>query len=174
MLPLSSRIVRVPRAKYLPCRNRGKVIPKEPTTIGGHLRRRRVQLKLFQAQVAKRLGVSTRTVSLWECNRIYPAWDYQPRISVFLGFDPFTDPRLGGSKCNETLDVASLLPKSTASILARIEKTRIQMRKSRVQFSKELGIEAKTIWGWRTGRRSPSPLLRERLENFLESVSSGP
>lgn len=172
MLPLSCRIVSVPRAKYLPCRNRGIPMSKEPTTIGQHLRRKRVQLKLHQAQVAKRLEVSTRTLSLWECDQIYPTWEYQPRIISFLGSNPFINPALGDSKGNETYDVASLVSKDTASILARIEKVRVQMKKSRSQFSEELGISAKTIWGWKTGKRSPSHLLRKRIEKFLGYASS--
>src|SRR5437879_702492 len=74
MLPCCDRTINVPRAKYLPSRNRGIPIPKEPTTIGGHLRRRRLQLGIFQSEAAKRLGVSMVTLSRWECDKVYPTW----------------------------------------------------------------------------------------------------
>jgi hypothetical protein len=52
MLPCYERTVRISRDKYLSSRNRGIQVPKEPTTIGGHLGRRRLQLKIFQPEAA--------------------------------------------------------------------------------------------------------------------------
>src|ERR1019366_52818 len=48
MLPLYERSMRISRDKYLPSCNRGIQVPKKPTTIGGHLRRRRLQLKIVK------------------------------------------------------------------------------------------------------------------------------
>jgi transcriptional regulator with XRE-family HTH domain len=42
-----------------------------------------------QKETAVKLGVSARTLSLWECDRIVPAWAYQPRLIDYLGYDPF-------------------------------------------------------------------------------------
>jgi transcriptional regulator with XRE-family HTH domain len=50
-----------------------------PTTLG----------RFGQQQTATKLGVSARTLSLWECDRIVPALDYQPGLIAYLGFDPF-------------------------------------------------------------------------------------
>ena len=72
MLPLYERSVRISRDKYLPSRHRGIQVPKAPTTIGGHLRRRRLQLKLFQPEAARRLGVSMVSLSRWERDKVYP------------------------------------------------------------------------------------------------------
>ena len=77
------------RAKYLPSHNRGIPVPKEPTTIGGHLRRRRLQLKIHQSQAARRLAVSAVTLSRWECDKVFPTAPFHAQIVAYLGHDPF-------------------------------------------------------------------------------------
>jgi DNA-binding transcriptional regulator YiaG len=89
MLPLYERSMRVSRDKYLPSSNRGIQVPKEPTTIGGHLRRRRLQLKIFQAEAARRLAVSTVSLSRWECDKVYPTAQHNAQIVQYLGHNPF-------------------------------------------------------------------------------------
>ena len=64
-------------------------VPKHPTTIGGHLRRRRLQLKIYQPEAARLLRVSTVTLSRWECDKVAPTPPYYPGIASYLGFDPF-------------------------------------------------------------------------------------
>jgi DNA-binding XRE family transcriptional regulator len=90
MLPCYERTVRVSRDKYLPSHNRGIQVPKEPTTIGGHLRRRRLQLRIFQPEAARRLGVSTVSLSRWECDKVVPTAPHHAKIVGYLGFNPFT------------------------------------------------------------------------------------
>jgi DNA-binding XRE family transcriptional regulator len=91
MLPFCERTVLVPRDKYLPSSNRGIQVPKEPTTIGGHLRRRRLQLKIFQLEAARRLGVSTVSLSRWECDKVFPTAPHHAQIVEYLGFNPFNN-----------------------------------------------------------------------------------
>ena len=79
----------VPRADYLPSHNRGIPVPKEPATIGGHLRKRRLQLKILQPEAARRLGVSTVSLSRWECDKVLPTTPHHPRIVTYLGYNPF-------------------------------------------------------------------------------------
>ena len=85
MLPISDRVLRIARDKYLPSHNRGIQVPKQPTTIGGHLRRRRLQLRIFQSEAARKLGVSTVSLSKWERDKVYPTWPHQPRIVEYPG-----------------------------------------------------------------------------------------
>ena len=80
----------ISRDEYLPSRNRGIQVPKHPTTIGGHLRRRRLKLKILQSEAAQKLQVSTRTLSLWECDSVFPTAPHHPQIAEYLGFNPFT------------------------------------------------------------------------------------
>ena len=89
MLTLYERSLRISRDKYLPSHNRGIQVPKEPTTTGGHLRRRRLQLKLFQPEAARRLGVSMVSLSRWECDKVFPTAPYHPQLVEYLGYDPF-------------------------------------------------------------------------------------
>ncbi len=42
------------------------------------------------------------------------------------------------------------------------------MRLSRKALAEQLGISWKTIWGWETNRRNPSPKLKARLEQLLK------
>jgi DNA-binding XRE family transcriptional regulator len=90
MLPCYERTVRISRDKYLPSHNRGIPVPKQPETIGGHLRRRRLQLKVYQPEAARRLGVSMVSLSRWECDKVYPTAPHHAQIAEYLGFNPFT------------------------------------------------------------------------------------
>ena len=79
---LASRLEHEGSASMKPLRNdefisAGKPKPRqasarEPTTIGGHLRRRRLQLRILQPEAARMLQVSTVSLSRWECDKIYP------------------------------------------------------------------------------------------------------
>ena len=63
--------------------------PKELKTIGEHIRKRRLDLELFQKDVAKVLGITKGTVSNWEKNLAVPKLFYIPKIIEFLGYIPF-------------------------------------------------------------------------------------
>ena len=89
MLPLYERSMRISRDKYLPSSNRGVQVPREPTTIGGHLRRRRLQLKIYQPEAARRLWVSMVSLSRWECDKVFPTAPHHSQIIDYLGYNPF-------------------------------------------------------------------------------------
>ena len=60
------------------------VYPAEVRTIGDQIRRRRMDLRLLQRDVAQRIGVSIDTICNWEGNRFPPAKRYLPFIEQFL------------------------------------------------------------------------------------------
>lgn len=64
----------------------------EPKTIGDHIRRHRLVLRLTQKQLATRLGVNPWTILNWE--RVYtsPPIGAIPVILAWLGYDPFPRP----------------------------------------------------------------------------------
>ena len=62
--------------------------PKQINTLGDHIRKRRLDLKLLQKQVADRIGVHELTITNWERNATVPAIRYIPAIIRFLGYDP--------------------------------------------------------------------------------------
>jgi DNA-binding XRE family transcriptional regulator len=94
---------------------------------------------------------------------VYPAWAFQPRLATYLGYDPFTNPRLGSPNRNEPSGVAILSPEAPVSIGQQIKQFRLKSRKSRKQFASELGVSTKTLWGWETNRWQPSDLLKKRV-----------
>ena len=65
-----------------------KAYPREPVTIGDHIRKRRLDLKMTQKQLAEELGVSEGTVWNWERNRTEPLTRHLPSIALFLGYSP--------------------------------------------------------------------------------------
>lgn len=65
----------------------------EPQTLGEHIKKRRLSLKLYQREVAERLGVDTSTVLNWEKGlTVDPPIRLIPTILAFLGYNPFPTP----------------------------------------------------------------------------------
>ncbi len=157
----------VSREPSLPRHGQGTPVPTEPKTVGEFLRKRRLDLGKLQSQVADLLGVSKRTLSLWETDQVYPAWAYQPRLVEYLGHDPFTDPALGRPLGNESNGVAFLGLETPLSFGQQVKKHRLGQRKTGNQFAKELRVDAKTLSAWESGRREPIGQLRKRIEDLL-------
>jgi DNA-binding XRE family transcriptional regulator len=126
-------------------------------------------LKLFQSEAARRLGISTVTLSLWECDKVYPTWSQQPIVIRYLGHNPFNDPALGAPKSNESTGVAFLSLDAPTSIGKEMQRRRFQMKKTRKELAREMGISTKTLQGWETGQRQPSTTLHQRLAKLLSS-----
>src|ERR1700733_12644471 len=102
MLPFCDRRITIARKDVAPVWTRSFPIAKEPTTLGQHLKKKRFLAGIRQSEAALRLGVSDRTLSLWETDRIYPGRAFQPRLTAYLGYDLFNDPKPGSPKNNET------------------------------------------------------------------------
>ncbi|HUX92421.1 MAG TPA: helix-turn-helix transcriptional regulator [Ignavibacteriaceae bacterium] len=66
-----------------------KAYPVVLNSIGDHIRKRRVELKLFQKDVAELIGVQTDSIVNWELNRFTPQVHQLPKIIEFLGYVPF-------------------------------------------------------------------------------------
>lgn len=62
--------------------------PEYPKTIGDHIRKKRMDLKLLQKDVAEIFSVSEDCITFWENNRNNPQIRYYPRIIKFLGYWP--------------------------------------------------------------------------------------
>jgi DNA-binding XRE family transcriptional regulator len=167
MLPFCDRTVSVPRKDVAPVWTRSFPISKEPTTLGQHLKKKRFFAGIRQSEAALKLGVSDRTLSLWETDRVYPAWAFQPRLIAYLGFDPFTDPTLGRPKGNETSCVAVLSPDAPVTTGQKIKQRRLKLKKTRKQLALELGVSVKTLWGWETDRWEPTAKVQEQITKCL-------
>ena len=166
MLPFCDRTVGIARKDVAPVWTRSFPISKEPTTLGEHLKKKRFLAGIRQSEAALKLGVSKRTLSLWETDRVSPAWAFQPRLIAYLGYDPFNDPALGSAKGNEPSGVAFLSPDAPKSIGQKIQQFRLKSRKTRLQLAAEWGISPKTLWGWETDRWQPSASYRKLIARF--------
>jgi transcriptional regulator with XRE-family HTH domain len=65
----------------------------EPQTLGEHVRKRWLELRLTQKQTAERLGVNPWTVLNWENGHTEPPIESIPAILQFLGYDPYPAPK---------------------------------------------------------------------------------
>lgn len=81
VLPISELTKAVPRVN--------RAYPKELVTIGDHIRKRRLDLKLFQREVAAMLGVPSTRVSEFENGAKEIPKRLRPKIVKFLGYNPF-------------------------------------------------------------------------------------
>jgi transcriptional regulator with XRE-family HTH domain len=68
------------------------VYPVQLTTLGDHIRARRLDLGLRQSNVAKQLGAYTSTANTLENHHFSPHVCFMPKILEFLGYDPFGPP----------------------------------------------------------------------------------
>ena len=63
--------------------------PTELRTIGDHIKARRIQLRLFQTDVAKQIGVHFAFIQKWERNVGEPLPCQTSEVIRFLGYVPF-------------------------------------------------------------------------------------
>ncbi len=130
----------------------------------------RILLGLRQTEAARQLGVSDRTLSLWECDRTYPTWPFQPPIVQYLGYDPFGDPSLGMPKGNESEFIAVLPPDQPVTLGLRLRRRRLELRKNKQEFANELGVSVRTFRDWELNRRRPCSRLQDRILQVLQSA----
>jgi transcriptional regulator with XRE-family HTH domain len=110
----------------------GKVvrIPIEPKTIGDHIRKRRLELKLLQKNVAKHLGVCQPCAYNWESNTSQPDIAYMPAVIRFLGYNP--------------------LP-SVEGLGAQLVQRRTALGLTQKELARRLGVDPSTLARWERG-----------------------
>jgi DNA-binding transcriptional regulator YiaG len=122
--------------------------PKEISTLGDHIRSRRLDLELFQSDVAEQIGVDTTTICNWESNTSLPAIRYLPTIIQFLGYDP---------------------QPSADSFPDRLATARRTLGLSQRKMAEKLGFDPGTLQGWEAGRHRPTGKSLEIIGRTLES-----
>lgn len=126
--------------------------PLHPRQLGEHLRKRRLELTLYQNQVAKRLGVDEMTIVNWEKGRTQPSLKHLPSLITFLGYVPFDcepDP------------------------LGRMRYYKKVYGLSMETLARELGMNESTVTGWLAGKHQPNANSVERIEAFLRTKALG-
>ncbi|MHB8843036.1 MAG: helix-turn-helix transcriptional regulator [Candidatus Aquicultor sp.] len=124
-----------------------KAYPEILKTIGDHIKKRRVELELFQKDVAHILGVKKESIYNWENNHNSPKIYVLPKIIEFLGYVPFE------------------LPKETMG--DRVRAYRYKHGLSQRRLAELLGIDKTTVRDWERNKHSPSKKLLRRIFNVF-------
>jgi transcriptional regulator with XRE-family HTH domain len=122
---------------FLPCARlvlkalKPKEIAVEPECLGKHIKRRRLELRLSQRQVAAALGVDPITILNWEKRKTKPVIRLLPAIVAFIGYSPMARPAAVGERL-------------------------LQFRKRRGwsidEAAKHLGVDPRTWGHWERGK----------------------
>jgi len=139
--------------------------------MGGHLRRRRLQLRIHQSKAARLLGVCTATLSRWEWDTTYPAGKFHCRVADYLGYDPFPSLELCKPKRNESGGVANLTRETAESFGLWLRKHRIASRKSQKEFAQCLGVNAKTLRDWEVNNHARFPIKKEEILRLTRNLA---
>jgi len=131
-------------------RRKSSKYPKTLASLGDHLRARRLELGLYQSQVAEILGVTESTVTNWEKNRTEPQLYLIPKVIEFLGYIPESPE-------------ARTLGKSIA-LYRRVRGT------SQEKFAQELDVDPSTLRKWERNKGTPTQEVREKLCGFFKEV----
>lgn len=122
-------------------------IPVAPQTIGDHIRKKRLALKLLQKDVAERIAVNKTSVFNWEANTSTPEIRYMPEIIAFLGGNP--------------------LP-SANTLAEQLVRQRTTLGLSRKEAAAKIGVDPGTLARWERGEREPAGGHLGRVKRFLQ------
>lgn len=125
--------------------------PKYPNsliTIADHLKKRRMDLRLFQEDVAKIIGVSTDCITYWENERSVPQIHLIPKIVKFLGYNP--------------------VKMDSNSLGSQIKKYRLEHGLSHKGMGEILEVDASTVGSWECGKFQPIKESIRKLSKLLK------
>lgn len=122
--------------------------PSSLTAIGEHIKKRRIQLHLFQRDVAKILDVSEDTITYWENGRATPQIQHYPKVIEFLGYNPFA------------LD--------KESIGGQIYRYRTEQGISHKALSRVTGFNTRKLASWEKNLSAPN--LEDRIKLVILDV----
>jgi DNA-binding XRE family transcriptional regulator len=120
-----------------------------PKTLGQRLKKRRLELKLFQKDLRELFKLEKETYVNWEKDKCIPSMRHFPMLIEFLGYDPMP---------------------TAISLGEKLMSYRRKNGISRKALAKEIGVDEATLQGWETGGRKPQK--KEHLE-FVSSLMLG-
>lgn len=103
--------------------------------IGDHIRKRRLDLRLRQKDVARLLGTNVNTVTNWEVGRNEPVLRYLPGVVRFLGYAPWT---------------------ADGGLPERLKAYRKLHGLSQKRLAGLMGVDPSTVWHWERGQSRPN------------------
>jgi DNA-binding XRE family transcriptional regulator len=125
--------------------------PENPVSIGDHIRKKRMELKLLQKDVAKICGVTEDCITNWEKNRSVPQIQFFPNIISFLGYFP--------------IDI------DTNTFSGRLKFYRYKNGLSQKQLGKILNVDGATVCSWESDEFQPMRKTMTKLQTLLEGQS---
>jgi len=115
------------------------------------LKKRRLDLKMLQKEVANKLNVTICTYRNWERNLRNPFYRYMPRIIKFLGYIPFD------------MQFEDLGQKICAY--------RRVLGLSQRDLAHQITVDPCTIGSWERGEHKPGKRLESKITAFLSSAT---
>lgn len=141
-LPIFVTHIQASRRCLGPHEKRVKGYPDTPKTLGEHLRKRRLDLHQTQEQAALHFGISVTAYIYWEASRIVPKINKWPAIVRFLGFNPSPSPTNFGQA---------------------VTAHRRSLGLDKLHFARRIGVDAKSVHHWESGRTKPAKKLHAKL-----------
>jgi len=121
-------------------------VAKTPQTLGEHIKKRRLELRLLQSQAAAGIGVSTATLQNWERGVGFPIVRQWPAIIKFLGYDPEPEP---------------------IGIPARIAYARRRLGWTQEELAERTDVDPVTVYRWEKAGSAPSPETISKIQEHL-------
>jgi transcriptional regulator with XRE-family HTH domain len=122
--------------------------PQIPISIGDNIRKKRMELKLLQKDVAKILGVTEDSITNWEKNRSVPQIHFFPGIINFLGHLPFE------------IDLTTFSGK--------IKAYRQINGLSQNKIGEIFKVDGTTVCSWELGENQPHKRMIAKLDSILK------
>jgi transcriptional regulator with XRE-family HTH domain len=134
----------------------GRGYPLTLQTLGDHLKKRRLDLRLRQMDVAEQIGVHQGTYEKWEQGTTHePEVRFFPAIVRFLGYDP--SPAV-----------------SSEDLGLRLKAARRARGLSQESLARLLGVDESTVQEWEAGkRRRRARRVVRVVEEFLRGQGPG-
>jgi transcriptional regulator with XRE-family HTH domain len=128
-----------------------RLYEEAPSTLGGHLRKRRLELGLYQKDVASRLKVNGWTYLGWEQDRRRPPVRFWPGVISFLGYNPSP---------------------AAVTLAEQIRAKRRELGLTQEQAAKLIGIDEGTLMRYERGEWTPKGARLVRVIKFLGSINA--
>jgi transcriptional regulator with XRE-family HTH domain len=121
--------------------------------LGDHIRKRRLDLGLFQKDVGLAIGVDACTITNWEKDHSEPELRFIPTIIRFLGYEPS-------------------MPKA-ATLGERILQYRRLKGISQKELARQMGVDPSTLSRLERNRGRCLPSVLRKIAFFLKNLSDG-
>lgn len=122
--------------------------PAELKTLGDHIRKRRLELNLSQASLAKKLGVNRNAICNWERALQEPSPAIMSKIVEFLGYQPSIE---------------------NGTLASRLRAKRRALGMKQAEIAALIGAAIKSLHYWETGVRVPKGRHLKRIQEILDS-----